>query len=303
MFGILHKYLSRNEIARFLYNRYREIKIFYRDYLNSFNEGKKGYVVFMVDGKLRHGGLADRLYGIITTFAVCKIKNIPFKLYFVYPFEIECFLVPNTYNWIIEENDLAYNKKTKIMVAIQEEQSFKRIKLDRPEDLAQFTSSGGVLGYWFGVAISSLMGCIGLIGGGGQIHYYSNFNDLNKINTHYGSAFTFTGLFNELFKLSVSFKNKFDYILENKIRKPYVAICFRFQNLLGDFTERNYKEMDKDGKKELIELCFLALTSIAKNNKNIFLASDSRFFLKEAGVWFEYVYSCGGFNTPPFRAL
>ncbi len=65
--------------------------------------------VFMVDGKIPHGGMFDRLKGAISIFAVSKIQDKPFKLNFVYPFDLRNYLEPNEYDWTIEDKELCYH--------------------------------------------------------------------------------------------------------------------------------------------------------------------------------------------------
>jgi hypothetical protein len=124
----MYSFLSKVKILRYIYNKYRSIKIFLRDY-SFFSKRGTNCLVFMADGKILHGGLADRLYGIINAFAICKIKEIPFKLYFVYPFDIRVFLIPNEYNWIVERETISYSKRySKVVIKIQEEGWYKWIK-------------------------------------------------------------------------------------------------------------------------------------------------------------------------------
>ena len=88
----------------------------------------------MVDGKIRHGGLADRLYGILCTYSYCKSCGIDFKLYFVSPFNLSLLLQPNSYDWrTFEKSDSFWG--TSVLVKSGEEYTFKRFKLRKQTHL------------------------------------------------------------------------------------------------------------------------------------------------------------------------
>lgn len=66
-------------------------------------------VICIYDGKIRNGGLADRLRGIVSVYKVCKEVNIDLKINFVHPFKLTDFLIPNKVNWDIKSDDMNYN--------------------------------------------------------------------------------------------------------------------------------------------------------------------------------------------------
>ena len=41
-------------------------------------------IVIMIDGRFIHGGLSDRLRGIVSIYGYCKQKNIPFYINYTY---------------------------------------------------------------------------------------------------------------------------------------------------------------------------------------------------------------------------
>ena len=66
-------------------------------------------VVCIFDGKIKNGGLADRLRGIVSVYEVCKEQNLDLSILFTNPFNLSEFLVPNKIKWEIKENELNYN--------------------------------------------------------------------------------------------------------------------------------------------------------------------------------------------------
>ncbi|GHV53839.1 hypothetical protein FACS1894181_17730 [Bacteroidia bacterium] len=86
--------------------------------------------IFMVNGLIKHGGLVDRLKGIVSAYAVCKNNNIPFKIKFDFPFQLSSYLEPNKYNWKLESEVLvSYNtKKISLIMAMNDEKSKQLFK-------------------------------------------------------------------------------------------------------------------------------------------------------------------------------
>jgi hypothetical protein len=224
----------------------------------------------MIDGKLLHGGFADRLYGILSVFALCKNKNIPFKLYFVYPFDLKIFLVPNKYDWSINKNEISYNiRYSKIMIRTQTVLNAPTIS-DLKKD-------------WFKKITPNK-----------QFHFYSNAQNLEKINKYYDSNFTYHDLFNELFKPSEPFQIKLNTIINEKLGKRYIGLHFRFKNSFGDFHEMSFPELVEFDKNELLELCYRSITSFIKSDNMVFLSSDSQYFLNSISKRTNNVYFIPG---------
>lgn len=73
-------------------------------------------VICMFDGKMRHGGLSDRLRGMISVYKLCEKFKLDFKIYHVSPFLLENYLVPNKIDWSINENDISFNVQDSLPV-------------------------------------------------------------------------------------------------------------------------------------------------------------------------------------------
>lgn len=67
--------------------------------------------VYVADGRTAHGGISDRLRGIIGVYQYCKSRNIPFRINFIHPFNLEQFLIPNKYNWKLRNKEFDRNNK------------------------------------------------------------------------------------------------------------------------------------------------------------------------------------------------
>lgn len=216
-------------------------------------------VIFMVDGKTVHGGLGDRLKGICTVYELCKRNNVTFKINFTYPFDLSKYLIPNLYDWTLNETSICYNSRLS-----------KPIFLNTHQLLRCYHK----LYFKF-----SLICCQ-------QLHVYGN-TDLFMNNFHNN--------FHELFKPSKKLQNSIIQI-QKQINSSYDSVVFRFQQLLGDFKERNYKILDDIQKEELIKKCrslIEKLHSEQTENKKILVTSDSVTFLHSV-MSLDYVYVIPG---------
>lgn len=206
-------------------------------------------IVVMIDGRFIHGGLTDRLKGICTIYHYCKSRNIPFYIYHVYPFRLETFLKPKEYDWHIDDDEIDMNYYHSAVVLLNDWQFhpfFHKAYLDRIISKNQ----------------------------GKQIHLYTNSPYYEK---SYGEDY------NLLFKCSDSLQEKIDTSMRLMGNKPYVAMVFRFQQLLGDFEEKGYPKLDESGKSNLIKRCerkVLELRSDNFANRPVLITSDSATFMQ-----------------------
>lgn len=225
----------------------------------------KKRVVCICDGKIRQGGLADRLRGIISVYQVCKELGIDFKLIFNSPFELTSFLVPNKVDWEINENDLNYNTKVTDICHIDtktnsEYESNKQKKWFRKELKKDYK----------------------------EFHIRTN-----AIFSYDGD---YTTLFNELFKLSPRLQASIDKQKEI-LGTDYISTSFRFMNLLSDFNETaGVKDCLTEAEKEnLITRNIKQIEILHDKNpgKRILVNSDSCTFLQRAAK-LDYVYTIPG---------
>lgn len=201
--------------------------------------------VFCANGFLAHGGLADRIYGILTTYAICKIKNWKFAIHFNSPYNLEDFLVPNMYDWRIATNDIRYNlncaKPILRMGGCYLKPDFDSIKPIKK-----------------------------------QIHFYSNYKNLDGINNKYGTAFTWAELFKELFRVSDVLQRDLNAIME-KLPEKYISLQLRVQNAFGDFPDCGSTELSDIEKECMLNICEKKINSVTLENKMpILLTSDSQ---------------------------
>lgn len=240
-------------------HRFKEVFLAVRIALKSSYLGKpmqdKPVFVAMVDGESFHGGMCDRFKGIISLYAYCKYHGIPFRIKYTYPFNLEDYLSPASYDWTLKENEYTDNPKYSRILYMRGEHFATRLLELRTNK---------------------------------QIHYYSNRDCLSYINgayakgSEYKNGFRWGDLFCELFKPVQDLEQRIKS-LQHEIGQKYYAAVFRFQNLLGDFNEYHFKSIDDTDKQdELIEKCLIAVKNLKTEHGSeaLLVTSDSITFLK-----------------------
>lgn len=223
-------------------------------------------VVLQFDGKIYNTGLADRLRAITSIYHFCKQNNIDFKLNFTEPFHLNEFLVPNKYDWHIDEKEICYSSNDSYPVAVI---SQARI---------------------FGEEKNLLL----------QMEQLESIKTIHKNQIHlYSNCFCYDDYFNEdfkcLFKLSNYLEAKIQTYLA-ELNNQYVSASFRFTQLLGDLKDTFGKPLEKLEQQRLIEKCLGGLARVHQLHQNcdkILVTSDSSKFICEAEK-LPYVYIVPG---------
>ena len=204
-------------------------------------------IICMFDGRMGHGGLADRLHGMVSMFCYAKKHGMDFRIHYVYPFSLSNFLLPNEYQWEIEEDDISYDRSVSkpVWVAFSNnlfEPAFCRRYLRRQ-----------LKGYR-------------------QYHVYPSLKIAGKEFSH---------LYNELFKPSPLLQKELEQTLCN-IGGKYITMSFRFVELLGDFKDCLHVTYTEAEREKLIEKCVAAIETVSKQavlHRTIVVTSDSVTFL------------------------
>ena len=256
----------RNYFIQLVDGFYREPKLIWK-YYRPFcwlRKRETDRYIFMADGKFLHGGMFDRLKGIISIYALAKAQSKDFKIHFVHPFLLENYLVPNSYDWRIDNDyPISYH-----------------YPISRP-----------IFGYGECYEPSRI-----LRDRKGEIHFYYGYNSLKEINEKYGTSFDWSELYNELFKPSPHLQKYINYY-KNEVGSEYIAIHTRFLNLLGDKTETAINPVlpeDKQNKiKKKISNC---IGDIIKQHHDcrVMIASDSPNFIAYIQEIFPNVYIVPG---------
>lgn len=230
-----------------------------------FKAIKRNRAICIYDGKIKSGGLADRLRGIVSVYKICKEQGLEFKIIFNSPFKLEKFLEPNIVDWHIAEQELNYSTKITDVCYI-DTQTGSDYEAGKQEE-------------WFTKEFRR-----------GYKEYHVRTNAIFSYKSDYST------LFNELFKPSSRLQASIDREKSN-LGTQYISTSFRFMNLLGDFNETTgiCTQLPKEEKEELIEKNLKQLEALHKQfpEKKILVNSDSVTFLKHASN-FEFVYIIPG---------
>lgn len=206
---------------------------------------EKGSVIYMVDGNVHHGGLADRLKGIVSLYAYAKKSELDFFIYFKHPFNLNHFLKPNQVKWEIELDNIKILKNS---ISIQTSYRGHLTSIDKSKNNLVYNFGGGYL---------------------------------EEFNAQFNTDYNFQKLFNELFLKTQYLEDLLK--VNNGMANKYIGVSFRFQNLFGDFYEGkriSKNVLSEDERKLLLAKCIETLKLIKKKNPtmNLLVTSDSKYF-------------------------
>lgn len=247
--------------------RHRLMRYYTNDAPRATNTTKQ--VVIMFDGRKNHGGLADRLRGICTTYCFCREKQYDFRVHFTTPFSLEEYLEPNQYDWRIEPQQLSYNLHDARPVYIASS------NLDETRDNR------------FQRRIAEQF----LAADFKQLHLYTNMRFEEEL---------FGKTFHELFRPAAWLQHLIDeQLTELGGKGQFIAVSTRFLESLGDFNEsatRAPKALPAEEQERLLVRCGAELARIhaAHPDQTILVTSDSARFLDFARQNYPFVRTLPG---------
>lgn len=205
-------------------------------------------LVFMVDDEFYTGGLTDRLKGAITAYAWCKQRGVNFRIRYIFPYNLEDYLMPANYDWRLKKGEFTRNiHQARLMYARAEHGA--RLRRKRLK--------------------------------GKQLHYRGNYDNLDYLNRTGGTDYTWSQLFGELFLPCGRLKEVVDE-QRRAIGQQYISVTFRFQNLLGDFPEYKFEALPTESERlQLMQKCRAGLECLMSKypNVSVLVTSDSERFI------------------------
>lgn len=230
----------------------REEKEYYLSYSKEQAVNKlSGCIIVMFDGRQIHCGITDRLKGICSIYEYSKKRGIPFYVYFRSPFLLEDYLLPNTVDWRVKDDDVMYNQNVAVPVFLNTWQSMPSFHVRYLDAVVKKNPDK-------------------------QIHVYGN-------STCYINSYAQN--FHILFKWSERVE-KMAASCHNAIgSNKYIAIAMRFQQLLGDFKEEhaNYTILEAEEREALMKKCHDKIKDIIKEKNiksRVLVTCDSTNFLE-----------------------
>lgn len=277
LYLVLHpvRALKIINLYRLLKGRYRLTIILAHSYREAFYRKKKNSKTNQIDsgnikdtltvdnqqviinlhyGLLHSGGLTDRLKGICTLYRFAKNQNFKYKIYFVSPFNLEKYLLPNIYDWTIEERQISYDLKTTAIYTWEDEtltDDFFRVNRNKK-----------------------------------QLHINCNsaecFPDYSEL---FHNLFKPSPFLNDKVQY---------HIAKLGGCRNYISVSFRFQNLLGEFEEGQSRSLDEKQITLLINRCLSAINELKNKHADvvkILLTSDSNVFREIAATKYPFIYT------------
>lgn len=203
-FGVLEKrfYWKTAKYLNKYYNRHNDVKIV-----------QDKTIIYMLDGRVYSGGISDVIKGILSMYKYSKEKGYNFKINFCYPYQLCDYLDSNLYNWKINENEISYDPNISVPLWMYSVHSTygrsvefeSKYQLDLLNKFVERNSTKQ------------------------QLHIYTNSEWINEDE--------YSLLFNELFKPSAQLERLLNHHRVN-LSNEYISMTFRFQQLLGDFENK-----------------------------------------------------------------
>lgn len=221
-------------------------KLTFRKTVNS----DKRVIIIVFDGNFPHGGLVDRMKGIISFYQTSKELDATFKIYFKKPFDLSHFLIPNEYDWVCDSSDLSWNPLDTKVLYLMLNFNFDPVKYISKSKKKKF-----------------IVFC--------NIDYSKSIYPQNSIENNelqWGKSF------NQLFKKSNYLSNEFSKLA---IKSNSIAFHTRFTTLFGDFKDSTKRVATETQKEAIKNLLLKAINTIVVKDvaSDVYVFSDSIQFL------------------------
>ena len=243
IYSYKHRYIPNTFQSKFYISNYHKVS----------NPKTKKCIIFMIDGKIYHGVLTDRLKGLLSTYYIARSNNYDFYVYWNSPFRLDTFLVPNSaIDYRINADEISYGVS-----------SFPALSNLLPKKY----KLKNTLRKWTYINLLRINNKYM------QIHCYTN---------HDFAYNHFPLLYKELFKPSPLLQRELNKHL-SIIGKSYYSYSFRFTNLLGDFPDIVGTPLSVEEKNSLIKKNIEELKVLLKRlpvGFKAFVTSDSAYFLR-----------------------
>ena len=241
--------MTLKKLKQFLSKKKKKEMVFFH-YLKYFSlkHPKQKQIVICFDGLFAHGGLVDRLKGMVSFYQIANELNYDFKILFDNPFRLSTFLEANTVDWELSRSDITWHPtQTRTLYLVND---FKA----NPLELIKKSKAK-------------------------QFFIYANIDyakaTFPELNTNELEA-KWRDDFNSLFKKSELLVEKLNTISS----EPYIAFHSRFTSLMGDFADTTTKVLPKDEKEALNNKLLSIINRVkAEQNQKAYVFSDSIYFI------------------------
>ncbi|WGD34868.1 hypothetical protein [Olleya sp. YS] len=235
-FKKLKQFLSKKKKKQMLFFHY--LKYF------SLKQPKQKQIVVCFDGLFTHGGLVDRLKGIVSFYQIAEQLGYDFKILFDNPFTLSTFLEPNEVDWELKRRNLTWHPtQSKCLYLVN---NFTAIPLQTIKK-----SKANTFYVYANIDYSK-----------------ATFPELDTQDLEQ----KWRADFNALFKKSELLEEK----LNEMTSEPYIAFHSRFTTLMGDFEDTTHKVLSVTQQEQLSKQLLAIINRVkAESNKSAYVFSDS----------------------------
>ena len=215
----------------------------------SFSDNlNKKRIIICFNGVVPHGGLVDRLKGVISFYDVATTLDYEFYIQFNNPFSLQTFLEPNQYDWSIKNEAVTYNPTSTKIISIINDFDVNPFQIIEKSKANTFL-------------------------------VYSNIDYLSKMHKKLSDdelSEKWRNHFNTLFKKSD--------LLEQKLNKVstqlFNSFHTRFTSIMGDFADTTSYVISESEKEVLLLKLKNKVTELTNiSNLPYYAFSDSSIFL------------------------
>lgn len=210
----------------------------------------KPRIVFFCDGLFSHGGLLDRIKGIVSFYEVSKILDYDFYIFFNHPFELCVFLETNLVSWKIDKDEMnfsVFNSKIIYRMNDFDYDPITEIKKSNAQNYLVYAN----------------------------VDYLPIFYSKN---TQHDNEILWRTNFKELFRKSALLDTEFVSLPSGK----RLVFHLRFTSLMGDFIDSTQKILNVEERMLLIHKIMkkIDIRVLGYPKDVVYVLSDSRFFLE-----------------------
>jgi hypothetical protein len=205
-------------------------------------------LIFSIDENFQHGGLVDKMKGIVSAYYLSKIASINFYIFFSDPLNPLINIVNSSViNVITDRKHLSFSNKISSPII------------------------------WYNYSPISKKYILRRLKNNIQIHFYCNINILPVFKKDQSEIiFEWSKIYNDIFKKYLT-----NQINPLYINNKYIGIHLRFIDLFGDFSDLKISHYSNEHKILCLNWCVDKLNDLFNKYKNFnfLIVSDSKYFL------------------------
>ncbi|WP_375239766.1 hypothetical protein [Aurantibacter sp.] len=211
-----------NNLKKHIGKQLRDLKVlrYHLKQLNFSKKNQKKQIIICFNGVIPHGGLVDRLKGIISFYDVSKTLDYNFYIQFTNPFLLNTFLEPNKVDWQINTSNVKYNPFNTRIINCINNFNFNPLEVIKNSNASTFIVYANI------------------------DYLKKNLSNLSEdeVNSRWRNHF------NTLFKTTTTLNNALNTIKDEK----YNSFHTRFTSIMGDFSDSTTAKISEIEREKLL---------------------------------------------------